>query len=152
MPLEFLLDKELKRLHGNVYTCLIYKSPRLETTEWSADDWSLNKLQDIYSMGQRKKEQIPESSTPCGPLIWEENIIAMESGLGKEREGTRRCVEWQGQPGWSLWWWKCSDVYYDVNTSCVNSTTVSQLVLREAEREIRELGKGYAALLTHAVC
>lgn len=138
-------------LHGNVYTGLLYKSPRLEITQWSADHWRLDKPQYIYSMGQRKKEQIPESSTPCGSLIWEEIVIEMESRLGKEREGTRRCVEWQGQPGWSLWWWKRSDVYCDVNTSCVNSTTVSQLVLWEAEREIRELGKGCAALLTQAI-
>lgn len=96
----------------------------------------------ISTAGNKEKRSKFQKVPPCVvPLIWEENT-EMERRLGKEREATRRCVERQGQPGWSLWWWKHSDVYYDINTLCVNSTTVSQLVLWEAEREIRELEKG----------
>ena len=59
-----------------------------------------------------------------------------------EREGGDKVCRATGATGGSLWCWKRSNVYYDVNILCVNSTTVSQLVLWEAEREIRELGKG----------
>lgn len=90
---------------------------------------------------KEKKEQIPESSTPCGSPDMRRNHHRNGEQIG-EREGGDKLCGATGATGWSLWWWKRSDVYYDVNTPCVNSTTVSQLVLREAEREIRELGKG----------
>lgn len=83
------------------------------------------------------------------PLTWEEIIIEMENRLGKERERTR-CVERQGQP---------DDPCGDGSALMFTMTSTPRVwillqfpnVLREAEREIRELGKGYVALLTHAI-
>lgn len=89
----------------------------IKAPNWNlVDDRGLNRLQYIYSMEQRKREQISGSSIPCDfPYMRRKCHRTGEKIRERERQA-RGCVDLQGNTDDPCGDGRTLHVYYDVNT------------------------------------